>query len=179
MPQLVVTANKVTLVGEANPYGGDPYYALYPHPEGCSGWRLCCLVLGMRRVDYLAAFDRVNLCPRDWDGRQARSAADALTLEGKRLVLCGAKVCRAFSVPYVPFCAARGFPTQSGALVLPHPSGLCRKWNEAGSYQRAREAVEAFAPELAHLLGRRDRGHPDPEVEPTLSELCAGEEEWR
>lgn len=27
-------SDKVILVGESNPYGGDDYYALYPHPDG-------------------------------------------------------------------------------------------------------------------------------------------------
>jgi hypothetical protein len=35
------------LLGEANPYGGDPRYALYPEPEGSSGWRLCHMVMGL------------------------------------------------------------------------------------------------------------------------------------
>jgi hypothetical protein len=40
---------KIVLVGESNPYGADPYYALYPAPDGSAGHRLCCLVLGMTR----------------------------------------------------------------------------------------------------------------------------------
>lgn len=55
--------SKVTLIGESNPHSYTPYHALYPSPEGCSGHRLCCLILGMRPLDYLEVFNRVNLCP--------------------------------------------------------------------------------------------------------------------
>jgi hypothetical protein len=30
---------KPLLVGESNPYGGDPAFALYPSPPGCAGLR--------------------------------------------------------------------------------------------------------------------------------------------
>jgi hypothetical protein len=59
MPPVILS--KPLLVGEVNPYGGDPYYALYPAPDGCSGHRLCYLILGMRREDYLESFERINL----------------------------------------------------------------------------------------------------------------------
>lgn len=141
--------SRPVLVGEANPYGGDPYYALYPSPDGCSGHRLCCLVLGMTRVAYLRTFDRVNLCPRDWSMKLAR--AFACNNVGKRCVLLGAKVCKAHCVPYVPF--TQQLFVGEPVLVLPHPSGLCRLWNEPGAFGRAREAVGEFLPEIRELLG--------------------------
>ena len=51
---------KPTLVGESNPYGGNDDYALYPAPNGCSGHRLCLLILGMDPEDYLEAFERLT-----------------------------------------------------------------------------------------------------------------------
>lgn len=146
-------AERVVLVGESNPYGGNDDFALYPHPEGCSGWRLCCVILGMRRADYLRSFERVNLCRGAWNMAEARGRAAGL--RDRRLVLCGAKVCRAFGVPFrsletpdrEPPAAMRGY------VVLNHPSGRCLAWNEPGAAERAREAVAAFAPELAPLLG--------------------------
>lgn len=50
------------LVGEANPYGGDPRYALYPLPENSAGGRLCRLILKLEVRQYLRSFDRRNLC---------------------------------------------------------------------------------------------------------------------
>lgn len=66
---------KPLLVGEANPYGGDPAYALYPYPRGCSGHRLCEKVMGLTDREYLDCFERVNLCPTKWSMRQARARA--------------------------------------------------------------------------------------------------------
>ncbi len=146
---------KPILVGEQNPYGADPYYALYPAPDGCSGHRLCRLILGMSRKSYLEAFDRVNLCDGPWSMPAAKVRAEELIDGGlsggdeeQPLILFGAKVAKAFGVSYKPF-------EQFGEdiLVLPHPSGLCRLWGEAGAFERARQAVALFAPEVAHLLG--------------------------
>lgn len=142
---------KITLVGECNPYGGDPQFALYPAPDGCSGHRLCCLILGMGRKDYLETFERVNLCVDKWSLPAARASATNIILERLghcRLILLGSKVCQAFGVPFVPFTVADEI-----MLRLPHPSGLCRLWDEAGAVQKARSAVAAFAPEMAALLG--------------------------
>lgn len=135
MPRLY---DRVTLVGEANPYGRDPYFALYPVPDGCSGHRLCCLILGMSRSDYLSTFDRVNLCNRQWDTKEA--AARALTLGGRKCILLGSKVARAFEIPFRPFTLFR----RDTVLVLPHPSGLCRLWNVPGNIDLARRLVEEF-----------------------------------
>ena len=142
----MVTQAKVTLVGESNPYGGDDYYALYPAPDGCSGHRLCCLILGMDPDDYLEAFGRVNLVRGGWSVRAAREAA--ARLDG-RLILLGSKVCAAFGLEFKPFHVAPSRP----ALVLPHPSGLCRLWQQPGAVECARRAVSSFCPEIAHLLG--------------------------
>lgn len=144
---------KPLLVGEANPYGGDPDFALYPAPDGCSGHRLCTLILKMRRADYLREFERVNLCPYKWYMREARErAADLRTWRGP-LILLGAKVAWAFGFdPFVPFTISDGGKT----LVLPHPSGLCRTWNEPNAFVRARELVAKVVPSIAHLLGVSD-----------------------
>ena len=169
------------LVGEANPYGGDPDYALYPSPEGCSGHRLCCLILGMRRADYLREFGRVNLCPHRWDAREARDHAEQLKCVNSRRILLGAKVCRAFGFKFAPLAVETyGVCGTKRALILPHPSGLCRLWNEAGMVERTREAVACFAPQLRDMLGAvdADRGATDPDPQfPSMSELCGGDDD--
>lgn len=40
-----------------------------------------------------------------------------------------------------PEVRAAVYPGAVLALVLPHPSGLCRAWNEPGAAERARAAV--------------------------------------
>lgn len=147
---------KPLLVGEANPYGSDPEFALYPSPPGCAGDRLCRLVMGLDPDDYLARFDRMNLCPRAWSMRDARARAYAIRKECRTTptILLGSKVCAAFEIDFKPFALVgdranvrersiieletRRVPVY---VVLPHPSGLSRSWHESGAYDRARAAL--------------------------------------
>ena len=136
---------KPLLVGEANPYGSDPAFALYPSPPGCSGERLCRLILGLDPDDYLDRFDRVNLCPRAWDELEARSRAATLFVEaharGVPIVLLGAKVTRASGTDFVPFTVLARTSLCPTRVVLPHPSGLARAWHAPGAYERARAVL--------------------------------------
>ncbi|HUT79289.1 MAG TPA: hypothetical protein VM285_16435 [Polyangia bacterium] len=130
---------KTLLVGEMNPYGADPAFALYPLPEHASGGRLA-RILGLHPREYLRTFDRVNLCTGKWSMRTARGEANRLnTLQESgrwdHMVLLGRKVCDAFCVRYEPFTSCGSY------LVLPHPSGRCRAWSEAGAAERARALV--------------------------------------
>ncbi len=123
---------KPLLVGEANPYGADPAFALNPLPEHASGGRLA-RILGLSRGDYLRIFDRRNLCPTTWSVPVARREAEAIMrVLGRDVVLLGSKVAQAFGLRYEPF-------TTRGRLhLLPHPSGLSRAWNDPESIPRAR-----------------------------------------
>ena len=53
-------------------------------------------------------------------------------------------IAAALRVEYAPFAvqpvALPGFGTRR-VLVLPHPSGRCLAWNEAGAFERARKAI--------------------------------------
>lgn len=148
--------SKVLLVGENNPYSSNPRDALFPLPERSAGGRLCSVILGMYRDVYLESFARVNLLsqPR-WSAFAARAAATNLH-EGlspeTRVILLGKKVWDAwfegqFWEPFRPF---------GRFLALPHPSGLCRAWQEPGAYVRARAAVLELAPWLAGKVGQND-----------------------
>ncbi len=141
------------IVGEDNPYGGDDEYALYPHPEGCSGHRLCCLILGMGRSRYLREFDRCNLVQGKWSIARARERVADLHREclslgwDRRFILLGSRVCSAWGIPFRPFeqwCTGT-------VLILPHPSGRNLMWNEPGAFTRTRSAVLEFAPHLVIL----------------------------
>ena len=153
------------LVGEVNPYGANPDYALWPYPEGASGDRLCRLIMGLGPDDYLRRFDRVNLCSGRWSVRTAREVAGTILLTRRDgpLVLCGRRVCEAFRVSFAPSTVRavvwndtlRTFHldvwTGSGwpLVVLNHPSGLCRAWNEPGAVEVARGALIAAGIDLA------------------------------
>ena len=125
------------LVGEVNPYGVDPAFALYPLPEHASGWRLCA-ILGMSFGEYLSAFNRVNLCSGRWSIRAARAEARVIAAspDHDAVVLLGAKVCAAFGVQFKPFQRTGRY------AVLPHPSGRCRLWNDKASVVRARRLIK-------------------------------------
>lgn len=138
---------KPTLVGESNPYSNDEQYALYPLPVGCAGYRLCSIILGMQRRHYLEAFNRCDLVKGKWSLPTAREKAYRLLASERPLILLGAKVCSAFKFPFEPF---RVF--NSIALVLPHPSGLCRLWSQEGIIRQARNAVRQFVDKETSML---------------------------
>lgn len=143
------TAPRPLLVGESNPYGSDPKYALYPYPERSAGGRLCQLIMDIRLSEYIKRFDRVNLCAGKWSVKEAREKMFELTRGPVRpIVLLGAKVSAAFGFEFVP-CSISFITKGNGEhkgqsfriAILPHPSGLCRIWNEPDAIERARKTL--------------------------------------
>lgn len=145
-------APRVWLIGEQNPYGVDPRFALYPLPPHAAGGRLA-RVLGLDERAYLRAFVRRNLLTADkWSVPAARAAADVLLLDHPpqdRLVLLGARVAAAFGLPFRDLLCepqlllvGTAAPQERHVLVLPHPSGLSREWNAPGTKEKAKVAVE-------------------------------------
>lgn len=152
--------SKVVLVGELNPYGMDPAFALYHLPRHASGNRLR-EHLGMSDSAY-EALDKVNLCIGKWSMPAARAGVDrildAVALRRWDVVVCmGAKVRSAFKGPAFYECSRVGLSNGidvEGILgfhlvTLPHPSGLNRMWNEPGARGRARELLRRVAPSVA------------------------------
>lgn len=138
-------------MGEQNPYGPTPEFALYPAPDGCAGHRLCCDILGMSRAEYLRVFDRANLVIEigpsgTWNAQEAQKSADRFMADGKlrpRVVLFGARVARAFGVPATPF-RIHEHALGCFLVTLPHPSGRCRLWDAPGAREQARRLVSAL-----------------------------------
>lgn len=91
----------------------------------------------MTDPEYLEAFDRMNLCVGDWDTAEARHKAISLSQVWPRreLILLGRRVAGVFDLQFRPFIRLGRF------LILPHPSGRNRQWNEVGSAERARELI--------------------------------------
>lgn len=153
-----VDRKKPLLVGEDNPYGSDPQYALYPRPLNASGDRLARKVMGLTAREYLRRFDRVNLCAGKWSAKEASRRAGELVREGRDVyVLLGAKVARAFgATTFEPFTSRTlnvwgpkakvvDPPSSSQTVIfLPHPSGRCTLWNVAGAFDRARDLLVKF-----------------------------------
>jgi len=135
--------SRVLIVGESNPYGSDPRYALYPLPENATGGRLC-KILGLSKREYMQTFDRTNLVALglgNWPSSVAKDRAGLL--KHRRRILLGKRVADAHSVPFRPF---RTFTTDRGVevLILPHPSGRNLIWNDPRSAVKARRAVGKF-----------------------------------
>lgn len=160
------------LVGESNPYGSDPRFALYPLPERSAGGRLCRLVLGMRMAEYLRAYDRANLCDGRWSAPTARSEAARLaTTRAAPIVLLGARVASAFALDFEPFTDDPPRRVRRGGLRLRVEPGRAarargRAGGAAGARRRARGRVRADwegvrdpdqgrAPKLAAAAGHR------------------------
>jgi hypothetical protein len=165
---------RVLLVGDLNPSGADLRLALYHLPRHSSGNRLRC-VLGLTDLEYHRLLDRANLCDGKWSAEAARGRlADLLDARapGGVVVLLGARVrdvARRLLEARFKTAVALGFFDQWAAwdpypvtydenrlfatskiaytvACLPHPSGLCRLWNEPGAVTRARRLLAEVAP---------------------------------
>ncbi len=134
------------LVGETNPYGTEPRYALFCAPRHSAGARLQRVVLGLRRHRYVE-LPRYNLCTGPWRIGPARQAATRIRAEhpDEVLVLCGRKVATAFGHPKTaPFT----YLASEQLVLLPHPSGLCQVWDEPDAVERARALLQPIFPDL-------------------------------
>lgn len=138
---------RVVLVGELNPYGGDPRHALYDEPERASGGRLRRLVLGLPRRLYLdpELIERGNLCTGRWSAPAARARAARVVEERPEsvIVMLGRRVAAAFGRESMDAA------TRDGRFVaIPHPSGLNRAWNDRTLVPRVRALLDEVAPEI-------------------------------
>ena len=127
------------VVGEAPGPKGLPKCPLFPHPERSAGHKLCEMS-GVTRSAWLTRVERVNLLaeyPKDgWRAGYAASQADNLgasLLLDRRLILCGRRVAKAFGFkpadsPWLRWAYCE--KTRAEAVVIPHPSGRCREYND-------------------------------------------------
>ena len=137
------------LVGEMNPYGADPHYALFCEPENSAGGRLCRLVCALRRPTYLA-INRTNLCSHRWIKEEARRRAGLMMACEKWnvIIMLGRKVSGAFGYRGDPFTKVDLPDYQLTLVSLPHPSGRCLAWNVPGAFDRARELLRESCPDV-------------------------------
>lgn len=151
------------LIGQAPPPNYDPrtHSPLYPLPEAASGGRLAD-IMGLDHRTYLRTFQRINLLRdfpskrehpggtrRDhWPRAEARYAAELIAplLHGRRVVLVGRNVARAFGLEKATWHTWQPHrvhyppddPAQAEMAVVPHPSGLCRWYNDPANMDEAR-----------------------------------------
>lgn len=133
---------KPLLVREcSNEDGGRPF-------DGRPG-RFLARLAGLSLEEFLDAVEAVNLIGksqpmqpkgkgRTFDRALASAAALRLDLRGRTVILAGKRVARAFGLLNPPWleevALGRG---ERWAVVLPHPSGVVRLWNDAGNRKRA------------------------------------------
>lgn len=135
---------KILIVGEMNPYGAHPEFALHPTPANCTGDRLR-KILRLEPVEYLSRYDRVNLCAGRWRLTDARETAIYLRLRpdlrDHDFVLLGERVRQAFKLK-AEFFEITALLEGRKVLCLPHPSGLNRLWDLDETWKpRARRAM--------------------------------------
>ncbi|MGL5361403.1 MAG: hypothetical protein ACRDBH_00880 [Bosea sp. (in: a-proteobacteria)] len=150
---MVDLPDDLLVVGEHNPHGTDPRYALYPEPSYSAGGRLV-RILGAERSALINTW-RANLCPHGWTHAEAmRRAALLLTGPWRRYLLCGSRVRGVFQRLTSQRHDTKSQPTvytwrvplpdgeQRRFLAIPHPSGRSRRWNEPGVRD---EVLQRFA----------------------------------
>ena len=143
---------EILLVGELNPYGSDPRYALYHEPKRAAGYQLQHKIFGIEARRWYLPMWRVNLCVGDWDGRDATRKARELAAPGApwtTIVMLGVKVAKAFEhatgAAPAPFCDSMqdGHPT---LLSLPHPSLRNTTWTNPNAIALARSSLRSVIP---------------------------------
>ena len=141
---------RLVFVGELNPYGSDPRFALYHLPRHASGNRLR-EHLGLYDHTY-EAIPKRNLCSGRWNMREAREAALALRTEFDVLVCLGSKVKTAITGPKFSFDPPDFFGVYHHLsckyVALPHPSGLNRVWNQPNARELTRNLLCLVAPDV-------------------------------
>jgi hypothetical protein len=120
-----------------NPLSSEPAHALFPHPPGCTGFRLYEMlksrVPDVTKRQYLDAFDRRNVVEHAVFNREdARQGASKLYVEffgtGRTVVLLGADTANAFGLPRLLL-----HPQENGGVTwrqIPHPSGRNLWYND-------------------------------------------------
>lgn len=135
----------LALVGEMNPYGADPRYALYHEPRNASGDRLR-RILGLSVRSYVP-IQKYNLCVGSWSMASARARAGEIWEAHDLIITLGARVRSAFNqLIGTPGCSGVGVDLIAGhtLVALPHPSGLCRAWNVVENVVDARHTVQQY-----------------------------------
>jgi hypothetical protein len=147
-------APSIMFVGECNPYGMLPGYALHYLPRTAAGNRLR-KILGLRDATYVNMLVKTNLCVGRFSVAAAKANAQHLLTDPfpKILVLLGERVKAAFGLHDCPFfTTSQIFPAghvEGRILIyLPHPSGRCRSWSNENNVALARSMLRKHAPEI-------------------------------
>lgn len=134
------------IIGEAPGPNTSPKLPIFPFPASSAGGRLMSYSR-MRPAEYLGKLYRKNLFTTflpGWCAPAARELAsyierDLADMKIRRVLLLGTRVGAAFEVGGL----WSSLTTTSGItfLVIPHPSGRCRVYNDEAARKRAGAAI--------------------------------------
>ena len=144
--------DRIILVGQAPSRNGDPKTPLIGGRSGFFLQQLC----GMSLLQYVRSFETVNVVEA-WPGyssskgdlfpadeAKVKAEAKAASWHGRRVILLGKNVARAFGHNKTPLMTwttdSRGFEV----AVVPHPSGVSRWWNDPTNTERARAFLQSL-----------------------------------
>mgnify|MGYP001576063991 FL=1 len=139
------------IIGEAPSRNGDPKKPITGRPGRCLARAAFGAAADVPR--FLAGFERKNLIGT-WPGQEgkgsawpvaaARKAAGTLLpeLAGRTAILLGKRVARAFGMARLAYFAWAPIKVAAGmrpawVVVVPHPSGINRWWNDAANRKKA------------------------------------------
>lgn len=132
---------KPVLLGLNNPHSTDPERALGVEPKGTSGYRLWSMLATEALIEepptvilapqYEAGFDRYNISDelvfRPVSTDRYQFIRDKI--RGRTVVMCGTNVPRYLDLQYTGFHLKPMIASEFIYYVIPHPSGLCREYN--------------------------------------------------
>lgn len=151
-------SSKAVILGMNNPLSPDPRHALFPHPPGCTGWRIWRMLVSrlpeVTRGQYMRGFERTNLVDSaEWDRETAEQRAAELPslYAGRTIVVLGDAPRRALGLPKMLIHPLRWRGCEW--RQLPHPSGRCCWYNDP----ECRDLAASLLAEL-YLRGQQDGG---------------------
>ncbi len=144
---------KPVLIGMNNPHSDNPERALGTRPTNASGYRLWHMLAisalyreppkVIESWDYVAVFDRYNLLDYEvFDPTRFTEERHNYIMEKinqRIVVMCGTNVPRTLGYKHKgfdlnPYTAHS--PVPFTYYVIPHPSGMCREYNDVGMRTR-------------------------------------------
>lgn len=137
-------SDRTIVVGMNNPYSTDPKMALFPAPEQSAGYRLYAMLRDaaaaegevIHRSRYATTFERHNLLVGEWTTRDANEAALKFLDDHsvRNIIVLGRSVERAMRIQrrvgWGVWFYHYHLPRPTSVCVIPHPSGLCREYND-------------------------------------------------
>ena len=153
---IVRQESPVLIIGQAPALKDDRTSPL----SGRTGHRLATL-MDMDMEEFLTTFDRANLFNK-FPGKAESGGGDAFPLRQattnafklmqdnppdnyRAVILLGKNVAKAFNIQKPEFFEWGGSTHRPPTVVIPHPSGLNRWWNELSNEKIAREFLNEMA----------------------------------